>query len=123
MSEDRIVQALQALAEKDRGLQAASQTEALLVREFRRRRAKGGRRRVSIGLTTGVVAAGIAVTAFVVTNRPSPAHRQATVISSVAAISTVNAAPPVHVPPPVHAATPIHAARPLCCGPSWRNSL
>lgn len=103
MSEDRILQALRALAEQDRGLQAAPETEALLVGEFKRRRAKGGRRRVAIGIAAGFVAAGIAVTAFVATNRPTPLRRQATAVSPAAAISTMAGTPVLTDIPPAPA--------------------
>ena len=89
MSEERVLQALQALAERDRALQAAPEMETLLVHEFRRCRAQRGWRWVAIG----AVAAGIAITLLVVTSRPSR-QPQTPVIPPPPVISNVVVAPP-----------------------------
>jgi hypothetical protein len=103
MSQDRILQALQALAEKDHGLEAAVETEALLLREFRRRRAMRGWRRVA----AGVVAAGIAGAGLVwMTHSPA---RQPETTATPTVRSSVTAAP---APPEAVAQTaPVAATR------------
>ena len=101
MSEDKVLQALQALAESDRDRQASFAVEARLLSDFRSRRARQRWRWIA----TAAVAAGVVLVVVLSTNRASKP------VVSVAPVPTQiprqEAAPVVAVAAP----TPRKAAR------------
>lgn len=97
MSEDRVIQALRALAESDRAGQAAPETETLLIREFRKHQSRRVRRRVVVAVAA---AASIALAVFAVTNRPLQVHRPVVAASPRVPEIAVEPAPAVVTAPP-----------------------
>ena len=95
MSEERIAEALRALAQHDRDLQAAPEMETLLIRGFRKQRARRRWRWIAVA---GAAAACFVVAAFVttsVTTRPSPQVSAPAVLPGTEAREVVTAPEPM----------------------------
>jgi hypothetical protein len=98
MSEERILDALRALAEADAGLQASPDTESVVLQQFKKRRGARGRLRAGAWLALGTLAAAAAITAFMAASRPPVLHSQAPAVAASAPVEPATAVAPKIAP-------------------------
>ncbi len=110
MSEERIVQALRALAHHDRELQAAPETETLLIRGFRKQRARRRWRWIAVA---GAAAACLVVAALVMNYGTA---RQSSPVRPPVALSNPETPEVAAAPEPVIVTAPQRVRRPRTVG-------
>jgi hypothetical protein len=105
MSEDDVIEALQALRDADQSREAAPHVEAHLLEQYRRLRARRLWMRVSA--SAAAAAAAIVMAVMMYAHRPQRAPEPPAVLITPTVVPTV-----VHAAPPAKADPAVHPPRP-----------